>query len=350
MRKRKKHLKQLGKCVDELTFVGDQQLDRVSLGCITYNENGFFEQKIIDVNNLPLVTDSDHCYWIDVQGLHDVEAVKKIGSHFKIHNLTLEDILDTQQRPKFEEIGDNLFFSIKHLTYQYGVISTTQYSFVLGKNYLISFQELDSKIFEALVFRMRNGTSLVLKKKSDFLLYTLLDIIVDDCVRIVDTQYDKISILKRKVLSGDEHVLYAIEENKNEIYSIQRILMPVIDVLNSLKNKGGFFIDRVNESYFIDVKDNVASILSELDDFEKKSEGLSNIYFSMLNKNTNDIIKFLTIISTIFIPLSFIASVYGMNFKTMPELDWKYGYFSVLGLMLCMAVGLLVFLKKRKWL
>ena len=121
-------------------------------------------------------------------------------------------------------------------------------------------------------------------------------------------------------------------------------------MLNALKNKGGQFIDRVNESYYIDVKDNVAHILSELDDFSRKSEGLSSIYFSILNKNTNNIIKFLTVITSIFIPLSFIASVYGMNFKNMPELEWHYGYFIVLGAMLIFAVSLVLFMKQRKWL
>ncbi len=351
MRKRKKHLKKLGKStLEELCFVGDQQLDRVNLNCIIYNEHGLFERKTIDINDLPNFHNSENCYWLDVQGLHDVETIKKIGHHFNIHNLTLEDILDTQQRPKFEEIGSTLFLSTKHIGYQYGVVSTTQHSFVLGGNFLISFQETDSHFFDNLIFKMHAGTSLILKKKSDFLLYSLLDIIVDDCARIVDIQYDKITMLKRKVLTGDQHVLYAIEENKNEIYFMQRILTPTIEVLNALKNKGWQFIDNVNESYFINVKDSIVHILADLDDFSRKSEGLSSIYFSMLNKNTNDIIKFLTIISSIFIPLSFIASVYGMNFKHMPELDWHYSYFFVLSLMFILAGGLLLFLKHKKWL
>jgi magnesium transporter len=322
----------------------------IILELIQYDEKQFAGYENLGVEELLAKQKPDQVNWVNLDGLSDTTIINKIAEHYFLHSLLVEDI-STDQQPKVEEYDDYLFFSLKMLyRIEKNVIDYEQISFVLGKNYLISFQEKEGDLFGALRDRIRLDQGRIRKQKADYLLYRLIDIIVDNYYVVLDSigqQIEQIEDDIYKDSSGQE--FRKIQRLKKELIYLRKALYPLRDAMSKLVNDDSGFIDSSNARFFSDVYSHVAHLIDSLDTYKDLTSGLMDIYINTLNTRMNEVIKVLTIISTIFIPLTFIVGVYGMNFDFMPELHWKLGYGGVWIVMLLMVTVMVLYFRYKKW-
>ena len=321
--------------------------NKLILELIQFNENDY--QKFDDLPVAELVDQikRDHVNWINLDGLHDHSIIQKIGDHFSLHSLLIEDITSDHQ-PKAEEYKDYLFFTLKML-YKIeapNVIDYEQISFVLGKDYLLSFQEKDGDMFGQFRDRIRLDQGRVRKKKADYLLYRLIDIIVDNYYSVLDNIGQQIEEIEEAVYNNpSSREFQHIQQLKKELIYLRKALYPLRDALSKLIKDETGFIESANTRYFADVYDHVVHLIDSLDTYKDLSSGLMDIHINTLNTRMNEIIKVLTVASTIFMPLTFIVGVYGMNFEFMPELHSHLGYPLVWIIMTLMTIGMVGFFK-----
>ena len=288
--------------------------------------------------------------WINVDGFYDLSIIEKLQARFNLHTLLIEDVLD-DQRPKSEEYDDYFFLTMKML---YSInevqIEYEQISFVLGNNYLISFQQKEGDLFDGFRDRIRLDQGRVRKKKADYLLYRLIDIIVDNYYTILDSIGDQIDEIEESLLNDHSDVTFQrIQKLKKELIYLRRAVYPLRDTLSAVVKDRSDFIEEENLRYFDDVYDHIVHLMDSLDTYKDLTSSLMDVHINTLNNQLNKVIKVLTIISTIFIPLTFIVGVYGMNFKHMPELDWPAGYPLVWLIMLVLTIGMLGYFRYKKW-
>jgi len=322
----------------------------IILELIQYNEKEFNGYVNLGIGELLAKQKPDQVNWVNLDGLSDTTIINKIAEHYSLHSLLVEDI-STDQQPKVEEYDDYLFFSLKMLyRIEKNVIDYEQISFVLGKNFLISFQEKEGDLFGPLRDRIRLDQGRIRKQKADYLLYRLIDIIVDNYYTVLDSigqQIEQIEDDIYKDSTGDE--FRKIQRLKKELIYLRKALYPLRDAMSKLVKDDSGFIDSSNARFFSDVYSHVAHLIDSLDTYKDLTSGLMDIYINTLNTRMNEVIKVLTIISTIFIPLTFIVGVYGMNFDFMPELQWKFGYFGVWIFMLLMVIVMIRYFRYKKW-
>jgi magnesium transporter len=287
--------------------------------------------------------------WINVDGLSDRTILARIGEHFNLHALLLEDVCSEHQ-PKVEEYDDYLFFTLKML-YQIkdGNIDYEQISFVLGRDFLLSFQEKEGDLFGTLRERIRLDQGRVRKKNADYLFYRLIDIIVDNYYNVLDAVGYQIEQIEDEIDKGDNFEFQKIQRIKKELIYLRKALYPLRDALSKLIKEESPFIDPSNERYFSDVYDHVVHLIDSMDTYKDLTSSLMDIHINTMNTRMNEVMKVLAVISTIFMPLTFIAGVYGMNFEHMPELEWKFGYLEVWILMIAIAGAMVLFFKHKKW-
>jgi len=324
---------------------------KIILELIQYDEKEFNVYENLGIEELLAKQKPNQVNWINLDGLSDTAIISKIAEHFSLHSLLVEDI-STDQQPKVEEYDDYLFFSLKMLyRIEKNIIDYEQISFVLGKNFLISFQEKEGDLFGPLRDRIRLDQGRVRKQKADYLLYRLIDIIVDNYYVVLDSigqQIEQIEDDIYKDSTGQE--FRKIQRLKKELIYLRKALYPLRDAMNKLVKDDSGFIDSSSARFFSDVYSHVAHLIDSLDTYRDLTSGLMDIYINTLNTRMNEVMKVLTIISTIFIPLTFIVGVYGMNFDFMPELRWKWGYYGVLFGMLLIFIGMIWYFKyKKKW-
>ena len=282
--------------------------------------------------------------------------VQKIADHFRLHTLLVEDITSDHQ-PKVEEYDEYLFFTLKMLyRIEEGVIDYEQISFVLGKDYLLSFQEKEGDLFGPLRDRIRLDQGRVRKKKADYLLYRLIDIIVDNYYSVLDAIGQQIEIIEEEIYKNSTQQQFKnIQKLKKELIYLRKALYPLRDAMSKIIKDESGYIDPANLRYFADVYDHIIQLIASLDTYKDLTSGLMDIYINTNNTRMNEVMKVLTVISTIFIPLTFIVGVYGMNFNTekslwnMPELNSPYGYPGVMGVMILIVIGLIRYFKYKKW-
>jgi magnesium transporter len=322
----------------------------VILELISYNAEHHekFDQHTVD-DLIPKLK-SDRISWINLDGLSNPSIIEKLQAHFCFHSLVLEDILN-DQRPKSEEYDDYLYFTLKMLySIEGDKIEYEQISFVLGTNYLISFQEKAGDLFDPFRERIRLDQGRVRRKKSDYLLYRLVDIIVDNYYVVLDNIGDQIEEIEESVHSNSsENAFKKIQSIKKELIFLRKAVYPLREALSKLVKGESSFIEEENLKYFSDVYDHSVHLIDSLDTYKDLTSSLMDIHINTMNTKMNEVMKLLTIITTIFIPLSFIAGIYGMNFDVMPELRWQYGYPSVLIAMGVVCIGMLYYFKRRKW-
>ena len=322
----------------------------IILELIQYNEKEFAGYENLGVDELLAKQRPELVNWINLDGLSDTTIINKIGERFSLHSLLLEDI-SLDQQPKVEEFDDYLFFSLKMLyRIEKNVIDYEQISFVLGKNYLISFQEKEGDLFGALRDRMRLDQGRIRKQKADYLLYRLIDIIVDNYYVVLDSigqQIEQIEDDIYKDSTGQE--FRKIQRLKKELIFLRKALYPLRDAMSKLVKDDSGFIDSANTRFFSDVYSHVAHLIDSLDTYKDLTSGLMDIYINTLNTRMNEVMKVLTVISTIFIPLTFIVGVYGMNFDFMPELHWEWGYGYVWIGMLLIVIAMIRYFRYKKW-
>ncbi len=348
--KRKAVLKQLN---EQLTDHEHTSLDnKVILELISYTENSYDFKDNIAIDDLLQQCDLTRINWINVDGLSDGDLIKKISKKFDLHYLLLEDIQNADHQPKADEYENHLFFTLKML-YRIDGHNNIDYehiSFVLGKNYVLSFQEKEGDIFDSLRNRIKQDTNIIRKRGADYLLYRLIDSIVDSYYSVLENIGKQIEEIEDSISNNPTvEDFQRIQKLRKEFIYLRKVVYPLREALNKVvKNEDGFIEER-NVKYFSDVYDHVIHLIDSLDTYKDLTSTLMDLYMNTINYKMNEVMKLLTMITTIFIPLSFIAGVYGMNFHIMPELRWAWGYYGVLGLMGVIFILMIIYFKHKKW-
>ncbi|MEE0136759.1 magnesium/cobalt transporter CorA [Fusobacterium ulcerans] len=342
--------KKVGLAPGTLIYTGELKDEKIKIILYSYNKETV--KKVIDnsLDKLSFFNEKDFVNWIVIEGVHDVELIKKIGVFYEIDNLILEDILNINQRPKFEEREKYISFFLKmiYLNKKSDEIEYEQISFILGEGYLITFQEKTGNIFNNLQERIENGIGKLRNKKENYLMYALFDIIVDNYFLILENFEERIEALEEKIVNNpSQKIIEEIISLKKEISKFKRNVIPIKEILIKISN-----IDYFDESmniYLKDLHDHGTIIYESIEIIYNRSNDLIQLCHSSIGNSMNEIMKILTTIPTIFIPLSFLAGLYGMNFKYMPELSWEYGYYFILGLIFIVVAGMILYFKRKNW-
>lgn len=298
--------------------------------------------------------DSDYVSWLNFHGLKDKESIEVLCKNLGIEKLNIENIYSPSRRPKVEEFTNYMFFSIKSALpsdHAENLLLQENISFILSKNYLISFQDQSSDHFTDVRDRIEKARGKVRSKKTDFLLFRLLEAIIDNYFEVIENISDKIAELDSIVLKKNRrNILKEIEIEKRKLIELRKITQPMRDITYQLEFNDSSFIERSNKIYFKNLKDACITVLDEIDANKQILDGMANLYYAAQGQRMNEIMKVLTVVSSIFIPLTFIVGVYGMNFKYMPELEYTYGYYTVVGVMFLIGILLLAYFISRGWL
>lgn len=295
----------------------------------------------------------DAVTWFDLMGLHDVALIERIGQQFSIHPLVLEDILHTQQRPKFEEYGNDAFFVLQALNYDNlnHELNAEQIAIYFGENFLITFQENADDTFKAVRERLEVSTGRIRTRKSDYLAYALVDNLVDNYFVVLDRFEERMEELEAEITANPtRRAKEEIYHLKFQLLAMRKAVMPLRDAVNKFSRCECSAIDESSAVYIRDLFDHVLRIADLVETYRDMLNGIIELYHSELSLRMNNVMQVLTVITTIFVPLTFLAGVYGMNFDNMPELHWKNGYFHLLLVMFVIAVLLLIYFRRKKWM
>jgi magnesium transporter len=345
--------KKLGQVPGSIIYTGDRSTEKLFVETFDYNKENCTEKVLQSIEESFEFKNTDSVTWINLNGLNHVDDIEKLGNHFELHPLVLEDIVNIAQRPKIDEHDDYLFVVLKMLYYNDDQnIVSEQVSFVLGKNYLFSFQESEGDVFDAVRERIRQGKGRIRSMSSDYLLYTLTDAIVDHYFSVIEILGDKIEDFESAIFSGDtdDDTSKKIQDLKREILRVRRAIFPLREVINKIEKNENPLIQKKTITYFRDIYDHLVQVTENIDIYREMIWGLMDMYMTTISNKMNEVMKVLTIMASIFIPLTFIAGVYGMNFNYIPELQFKYGYFVVWGVMIVLFIGMLYYFKRKKWL
>ncbi|MFC1721713.1 magnesium/cobalt transporter CorA [Patescibacteria group bacterium] len=334
-------------------YVGKKREEPVKIHIIDYNAGSYTEKKLDTiVANLPFVKD-DSITWINITGVHDEEIIKRIGKIFGISSLVLEDIANTTQRPKLEEFPDYLFMVLKMAYPEKGTDSTAveQVSLLVSENYVISFQEREEDVLEILRERIRKGEGEIRDRGSDYLAYLILDVIVDNYFPVMEDIGEQIESLEEKLLkSADRKLLNEIYRMKQKIVIMRQAIWPMRDLVHNLeKSKHQLISDRTRE-FLSDAYDHTLQISEAVEIFRDMVSGMLDLYLSTSSNRMNEVMKVLTMFAAIFIPLTFIAGIYGMNFRSLPGLQSDWGILGVFGSMAALVIVMIIYFKAKKWL
>jgi magnesium transporter len=336
-----------------LVHVGERKIEKVRIRIIDYDETQLEEKEVEKVEECFPFKDKPTITWINIDGLHDLEVIEKIGKQFGLHPLVLEDIVNTGQRPKLEDFENHVFVVLKMLYYdqEKGELEAEQISLIFGQNFVISFQERVGDIFEPLRERIRKGKGRVRKAGSDYLAYALIDSIVDHYFVILEQLGEKIEDAEKELaVNPTLETLQTIRTFKKEMIFLRKSIWPLREVVNSLERGESSLVDESTLIYLRDVYDHTIQIIDTVESYRDMLSGMLDVYLSSISNKMNEVMKVLTIFAAIFIPLTFIAGIYGMNFGFMPELGWRWGYFGILLVMAIVAVALIVYFKRKRWL
>jgi magnesium transporter len=349
----KKRSKKAGLPSESLMYTGEKSGENIIIHVIDYDEKNFFETELsaaeacIPYKNKPTVT------WINVDGVHNVPVLEKLGDCFGLHRLVMEDILNTDQRPKIEDFGEYLYIVLKMLSNgKNGEFVTEQISIVAGSNFVLSFQEgVEGDVFNLIRERLRNGKGRIRKMSADYLAYSLLDAVVDNYFVILEKFGDRIEMLESELIENPtQKTVQRIYQLKRELIFLHNAVWPLREVVSALGKHESPIIRKATVPYFRDVYDHVIHVIDSVDIYREMISSMLDMYLSSVSNRLNEVMKVLTAISLIFMPLTFIVGVYGMNFKYMPELEWRYGYFLTLFVMLGIGVFMFFYFKRKKWL
>lgn len=350
----KKRSKKIGLPPGALVHIGEGKTAVPRITVIDYDETRFEEREVRTVEECFPFRDKPTVTWINVDGVHQIEIIEKLGHCFGFHPLVMEDILNTDQRPKMEIYGDYLYIVLKML---YGGdpdrrVEAEQVSLILGSNFVISFQEeKEGDVFNPVRERIRTGKGLIRKMGSDYLAYSLMDTIVDHYFLILERLGDKVELLEEELMARPtDRTIQGIQTFRNEIAFVRRVVWPLREVVSSLGRRESPLIKETTEIYLRDVYDHTVQVMDTIETYREMISGMLDIYLSSVSNRLNSVMKVLTIIATIFMPLTFIAGIYGMNFKYMPELEWRWGYPAIWILIVLIGVSMAIYFKKKRWI
>lgn len=336
-----------------VTFIGSKKMEKPRFRLISYNATEIAEHEAGNVKEL-VSKMADGCVnWINIDGLHDPGVINEVGSAFNLSPLVLEDVANTDQRPKMVEDNQNIVVFLKQVQYMadsQNVISE-QMTLILGGNYVISFQERTGTFFEPIRERLRQNIGKLRVKKPDYLFYRIIDTIVDNYMVCLGALGELIEGNEEYILSKvNKGVVEEIYHHKTEISFVRKAVRPVREITRQLKNTESELLTEPTKPFFADIDDLITHAIETIDVYYTMTSDQLNIYNTNLSNSANEVMKVLTIFAAIFIPLTFIAGIYGTNFDYLPELHYRYSYFIMLGVMLLLAVVMLLFFKKKKWL
>ncbi len=333
-------------------FTGIKYTESLSLQLFNYNkleciEDSDYIQK--EFNGFPQNTYQN---WLNIHGLHDVKKIKNICSTLGVHDLVIQDILDVNQRPKLQDYEKYLFFTLKSIVpASNSLIEQEQLSFILGSNYLVSFQERKADYFDHIRQRLRGNVGIIRERGSDYLLFLLLESILDNyfkTVNDIENRIEKLRLIDTEI-DPSPHTLKTIELYKRQIHQIKKTIIPIKEFVTKIERENFSFVEKKQIKYFLELRDLCLSLIDDCEHIEIRLESNINLFFSVQGHRMNQVMKTLTVVATIFIPLTFIAGIYGMNFSNMPELSWKWGYFGIWAIMIIIFAGMLYYFKKKKW-
>lgn len=352
-RKKKVSSKFIGKAPAEVIYLGDKEHLDIKIEIFDYTKDDYTQTKINTISDIVAYIGNEHITWININGLSNIKEIIEIGKHFNLHPLIVEDIVDTGQRPKIDEYENYLFIVMKMLYFDENNSFVTEHiSIVLGEDYVLTFQESDEDIFGAIRKRLQNQLSKIRNSKADYLAFSLMDAIVDNYFTITDNIGEKVEAFEDELFMDHvrEDITVGIQSLKHSILRSRRSISPSKEIITRIVESKSQLIDHKTKTYYRDLQDHILLINENIDVFREMIWGLMDMYMTTMSHKMNSVMKVLTIIATIFIPLTFIVGVYGMNFQHMPELSYKYGYYGVWGIMILIVFVLILYFKKKKWL
>lgn len=349
--------KEPGSAPGTVQHIGERHMDEIKITVHDYDDEHLEEIPIDEIQKAQPYLDAPSKTWIKVRGLHDIDKLKSIWNFFDLHPLIQEDIVHTAQRPKVETYENCIFFVMRMLTISDDkTLGTEQISVVLGKNYVMSFQETDVDYFKPILDRLAVKDSRIRQRTTDYLTYALVDTVVDHYYGIIEHIADEIERLEDELLKDPEdHLLNHIHKIRREIIYFRKSVWPLRDALNTAIRDESKFITDSTKIYLRDVYDHMVQVIDNIENYRDMILGLHDMYMSHVSNKMNEVMKVLTIIATIFIPLTFIAGIYGMNFDpeaspyNMPELSWYWGYPVSMGIMAIIAVIMIFYFKRKGW-
>jgi magnesium transporter len=349
----RKRVRKAGLPPGTMVFDGERKVEKTRITIFDYDEANLQEKEVQTVEECFPFKDEPTVTWVNIDGVHDVEIVEKIGEHFGIHPLVQEDIVHTGQRPKMEDFDDYLFIVIKMLFYddEKDEISAEQVSLLIGDNYVISFQEKEGDVFEPVRERLRTRKGRIIKQGADYLAYALLDTIVDSYFSILEKTGDRIELLEEELITEPSPgTVGIIQRMKREMIFLRKSIWPLREVIASLERDESPLIRESTNVFLRDVYDHTIQVIDTVEALRDMIGGMLDIYLSSVSNRMNEVMKVLTIIATIFIPLTFIAGVYGMNFENMPELRVPWAYPVVWVVMGVVGLLMVLFFRRKRWL
>ncbi len=355
----KKISKSKGLAPGSLVHIGEKKIENMRVSIIDYSDDKFEEKEVKKIEECFPFKIKPTTTWINIDGLHEIELIEKIGNYFEIHPLVLEDILNTDQRPKMEEFDNYIFFVLKMISYneKKREVHSEQVSLILGENFVISFQESIGDVFDSVRERIRSGKTRIRKRGADYLAYALTDAIVDGYFGILEKIGERIEDIEEDLISNpDPKTLQGIYNLKREMIYIRKSVWPLREVINNLLRGESKIITESTHIFLRDLYDHTIQVIDTIETFRDVISGMLDMYMSSVSNKMNEVMKVLTIFAAIFIPLTFVAGLYGMNFSpdtspfNMPELNFYLGYPMVLFAMSIIGIIMLVYFKRKKWI
>lgn len=350
---KKRYSQKAGLAPGTIVHTGEAKTEKPKITLINYDKDTYEERVVENIEDCFVCKDSKTVTWINIDGVHRVDIVEKIGRHCGLHPLVMEDIVHTDQRPKMEDFESYIYLVLKMLQFQEktSLVTTEQVSIILGKSFVLSFQEVEGDTFNPLRERLRNSKGRIRSFGPSYLAYSLMDSIVDNYFVVLEKIGEFLEELEDDVIANPTtDILEDIHGIKKEIIYLRRSVWPLREVISRLERSESPLIEKVTMEFLRDLYDHTIRIIETAETYRDVTSGIMDVYLSSVSNKMNEVMKTLTIIATIFIPLTFIAGVYGMNFRHMPELGWEWGYPAVWITMLLVSVTMLIYFRRKKWL
>lgn len=347
---RRLHKKPPGLPPGTLIYTGIHNVEPPHFEVLQYNEDSLDGRTLSIEDLLELKAVDKQVNWLNITGLHNLEYIDAIGKKFNIHQLLLEDMVNTNQRPKVQMDDDSLFLTLKMLMHGADGIEEEQISFYLKHSYVVSFQEKSGDVFEPVRTRILKAGGRIRTRQADYLLYALLDVIIDSYFSLIDDVATRQEALEDEIaLDPNEDINPRIRDCKKDLNTLRKAIYPLRDAVGSMHRIDHNLIDETTKPFLNDVHDHLVQLAEMVETYRELNTELRDLYMGSLSNRMNEVMKVLTMISTIFIPLSFLAAVYGMNFQVLPELQWEHGYFFFWMISGGLAISMIFYFRHRKW-
>lgn len=349
----KRYSQKVGLPPGTLMYVGEERTEPIRITVIDYDETYLQETEVQTLEECLPFKDTETVTWIHIEGIHEVSVIEDIGKHFDVNLLVLEDLMSTTQLPKIEAYEDHVFIIIRNLEYTATSVNVSreQIGLIIGENYIISLRENRGELFASVQNRLQNTQGRLRRMRTDYLAYALVDIIVDNYFIVLEELSGQIELLEEEaIMNPTPEVLQRINALRKELLVLRRPILPLRDVLNDVLNDEISRFSQDTHPYFRDAYDHLIQVIHTLETLRSAVSDLFDTYTSAVSHRMNEVMKVLTIVATFFIPLTFIAGIYGMNFKSMPELEAQWGYPIVLLVMVGVGIAMFLYFKSRKWL